>query len=78
MAHTPHSAKKGTSSRCDSRTGVTGVPETELAFCGLLDRRDMAMLLPVVAAAAAVLRAGSVGDAPPMLELDYSLLPEAP
>ena len=45
---------------------------------GLLDRRDMAMLLPVVAAAAAVLRAGSVGDAPPMLELDYSLLPEAP
>ena len=54
------------------------VPETELAFCGLLDRRDMAMLLPVVAAAAAVLRAGSVGDAPPMLELDYSLLPEAP
>ena len=36
------------------------------------------MLLPVVAAAAAVLRAGSVGDAPPMLELDYSLLPEAP
>ena len=59
---------------CDAH----GVPETELAFCGLLDRRDMAMLLPVVAAAAAVLRAGSVGDAPPMLELDYSLLPEAP
>eukprot|EP01045_Picozoa_sp_COSAG04_P002777 COSAG04_NODE_105_length_25952_cov_11.965278_24_plen_36_part_00 len=34
------------------------------------------MLLPAVAVA--VLRAGSVEDAPPMLELDYSLLPEAP
>eukprot|EP01046_Picozoa_sp_COSAG06_P038597 COSAG06_NODE_4469_length_4222_cov_4.226534_3_plen_35_part_00 len=34
------------------------------------------MLLPAVAAA--VLHAGSVEEAPPMLELDYSLLPEAP